>query len=106
MSVMTASTVALAIGSNTQYDFTTSLAKAYTKGATQMKLLTTGYYGMFAGDGNASGNVSAADQNSYWRPQNGSFGYKSGDYNLSGNVSAADLNSFWRTNNGLFSQVP
>jgi hypothetical protein len=106
LSVMTASAVALAIGSNTQYDFTNALAKAYTKGATQMKLLTTGYYGMFAGDGNASGNISAADQNSYWRPQNGSFGYKTADYNLSGNVSAADLNSYWRTNNGIFSQTP
>jgi len=86
------------------YDFTNALSKAY--GTDAMKELSAGVFGLFAGDGNASGTISSTDRNSVWRPQNGQNGYLRGDYNLSGGVTAADRNSYWRVNNGINSQVP
>ena len=62
-------------------------------------------FGLWAGDGNASGNVNALDRNLAWRPVNGQFGYLMGDYNLSGGANALDRNLAWRPNNGVFSQV-
>lgn len=61
---------------------------------------------MISGDGNNSGDITASDLNSVWRPENGSAGYLSGDYNLSGDVTVADRNLYWRVNNGKASQVP
>ncbi len=86
------------------YDYTNSQTNAY--GTDAMKEIIPGVYGLYAGDGNASGTISSTDRNAVWRPQNGQSGYLMGDFNLSGNVSAIDRNTFWRTNNGKNSQVP
>ncbi len=101
--VMSSNTIELNSNS-TQYNFTDNLSKAY--GTDAMKELSAGVFGLFAGDGNASGTISSTDRNSVWRPQNGQNGYLRGDYNLSGGVTAADRNSYWRVNNGINSQVP
>jgi parallel beta-helix repeat protein len=94
----------LVTNNSVQYDFTTSQTQAY--GTNPMKELTGGVYGLFAGDGNANGSITATDKNSVWRSQNGTNGYLMGDYNLSGGVTASDANAFWRVNNGKSSQIP
>lgn len=92
----------------TAYDFSDSQSKAYTSGPDPMATLSGGKFGMLTGDGNASGSVTASDNNSVWLPQflAGQDGYKSGDYNLNSSVTASDNNSFWLPNNGKDSQVP
>ncbi len=90
----------------TAYDFTTGNNKAYTTGPNPMVNLASGKFGMYSGDGNSSGFITASDNNLIWLPQNGLSGYYSGDYNLSGNVTAADNDSYWLINNGKASQVP
>lgn len=102
LAVMSSSPVAL--GGAAAWDFRTAQAQAY--GATPMKALAAGAFALFAGDGNASGDIGASDRNSIWRAQNGLSGYRTGDFNLSGDVSAADRNTFWRPNNGRAAQVP
>ncbi len=89
----------------TNYDFTTAQTQAY--GTSPMRELVVGsVYGLYSGDGNGSGSVTATDRNAVWRVQNGTNGYLSGDFNLSGGVTATDRNGNWRVNNGRTSQVP
>ncbi len=75
-------------------------------GINPMNLHSDGNYSLRSGDGNATGSVSASDNNLVWRPQNGSLGYLMGDFNLTGSVSASDTNLHWRINNGRISQIP
>jgi hypothetical protein len=70
------------------YDFTTSESQAY--GTNPMKLVGT-KYAMYAGDGNQSGIVTAADANAAYAVIN-TAGYSVNDINLSGIVTAADAN--------------
>ncbi len=103
LGVMSSNKIYLSNNSS-EYDFTDNVNKSY--GTNGMKEIVIGIFGLFAGDGNASGTISSTDRNSVWRPQNGQNGYLMGDYNLSGGVTAADRNSYWRVNNGVNSQVP
>jgi len=88
------------------YDFTTAQAQVY--GTNAMKELSSGVFGMIAGDGNSDGQVNDADKEQYWRLQNGTtWEYpKLADYNLDGGIDAQDLNMCWRGNNGASTQVP
>jgi hypothetical protein len=86
------------------YNFTDNLSKSY--GTNGMKEILSGVYGLYSGDGNASGGITATDRNNVWRVQNGTTGYLMGDFNLSGGVTATDRNSCWRVNNGINTQVP
>jgi hypothetical protein len=92
------------------YNFTDAQNKAYTLGPNPMADLGSGKYGMYTGDGNANGSITASDNNSIWLPQflAGVDGYKSGDYNMNGSVTASDNNSAWLINFllGANSQVP
>jgi hypothetical protein len=87
LAVMSGSAVALS-ASSTLYDFTTSQGQAY--GTEPMKLVGT-KYAMYAGDGNKSGIVTAADANAVFGAIN-TPGYNANDINLSGIVTAADAN--------------
>jgi hypothetical protein len=78
------------------YDFTTAQTKAY--GTSPMILMASGVYAMWAGDGNASGIVTAADANSVFGALN-VVGYQLNDINLSGIVTAADVNMIFRNLN-------
>jgi hypothetical protein len=78
------------------YDFTTAQTKAY--GTLPMISMATGAYAMCAGDGNASGIVTAADANSVFGALN-VVGYHLNDINLSGIVTAADVNVIFRNLN-------
>lgn len=102
LAVMSATAIPLSSNS-ALYDFTTAQTQAY--GTNPMKDLG-GVYGLYAGNGNGDGFISASDKNIIWFPQNGFSGYLKGDFNLNGFVTAGDKNLFWFPNNGLSSQVP
>ncbi|MEZ5196399.1 MAG: hypothetical protein R2764_08365 [Bacteroidales bacterium] len=88
-----------------EYNFTESENSAFGGNLAQ-KELEPGVWGMFAGDGNADGEVSQNDKDATWTPFSGFMGYFRGDFNLSSNVNNVDKNDFWLPNNGQGSQVP
>ncbi len=86
LQIMTANPVELS-SSPTLYDLTTSSTRAY--GTDPMKNLGGGVFGMYSGDTNNSGIVTAADKSSI-NLYNLSTGYYNADTNFSGIVTAAD----------------
>ena len=103
LSVMSSVPVQLS-PSNILYDFTKSLANAY--GQNSMTEITTGLFGMYAGDGDANGNINDIDRNDIWSVQNGNIGYLNGDYNLDSGVTVKDTNNYWNVNQGKAAQIP
>ncbi len=107
VSIMSSAPISFSGGTGT-WDARTSMAAAYTTGSSPMKDLGLGYFGMFAADGNADGDVTAPDFN-IWNAATsaGLTGYQPGDYNLDGDVTAPDFN-LWNANTtaGASSQVP
>ncbi len=73
------------------------------------KLLTSGVWCMYAGDGDQSDFPSfdvTGNDKSIWVEDNGIFDYyRVSDFNLDGDVSAADK-ILWFENNGISSRVP
>ncbi len=86
------------------YDFTKSQTSAY--GQNSMAELTTGIFGMIAGDGDGNGSINDQDRNDIWSIQNGNMGYLNGDFNLDSGVTVKDTNNFWNVNQGKVAQVP
>jgi hypothetical protein len=87
LAIMSASAVPLS-ASSALYDFTTNQNQAY---GTSPMILVGSSYAMYAGDGNETGIVTAADANAIFGVLNTS-GYNANDVNLSGIVTAADAN--------------
>ncbi len=86
LQIMTANPVELS-SSPTLYDLTTSSTQAY--GTDPMKDLGGGVFGMYSGDTNNSGIVTASDK-SLVNSFNLNTGYYNADTNFSGIVTAAD----------------
>ncbi|HHS13511.1 MAG TPA: hypothetical protein ENN03_07045 [bacterium] len=88
------------------YSFTTGSAQYHnhTEEAPAAKELKTGLWGLFAGDGNASGIISIADRNEALNDRD-AVGYRVCDYNLSGIVTIADVN-IALLNRDRYSKVP
>lgn len=84
------------------YDFVLSQSQAY--GTAPLKQLASGVFGLYGGDTNVSGIVTAADANSVFGQLN-IAGYSVNDVNLSGIVTAADANLVFGNLNRA-SQVP
>ncbi|MBC8485429.1 MAG: hypothetical protein H8D45_05255 [Bacteroidetes bacterium] len=103
LGIMTASPVTETGGVYT-YDYTTPTGQAY--GTDAQKNLCSGIYGMYAGDGDANGNINSDDKTNVWSIQAGTRGYKSGDYDMNGQVMNQDKNDVWIENGGSESQVP
>ncbi|HEY5565099.1 MAG TPA: S8 family serine peptidase, partial [Rhodothermia bacterium] len=105
--VMSADTLDLSDGIGL-WDFTTSMAQAYSTGGSPMKDLGSGDFGMFACDANADGQVTAPDFN-LWNASTtaGETGYRQADCNMDGQVTAPDFN-LWNANTtaGAGSKVP
>lgn len=81
-----------------KYDFTDSVAKAYTTGPPRQKALTGGFAGLFAADLNHDQQVTASDFNIWLTKTKASaVGYQDADFNLDGQVLASDFN-LWLTN--------
>ncbi len=103
LAVMTATSV-LFSPDNTLYDFSTAFTKAYGQNA--LTEISTGVFGMFAGDGDGNGTINDIDRNQIWSNQNGNMGYLNGDFNLDSGVTVKDINDFWNLNEGKVTQVP
>ena len=101
LSIMSASSQSLNT-SSTLYDFSTSQSRAY--GINPMVNLSTGIYGMPAGDTNGSGAIDQTDQDSTWTNVN-KTGYSASDTDMSGTVDANDRLHTWNNRNKT-SQVP
>jgi len=86
------------------YDFSTVMEQVYNGGA-GYKEVTTGVYGMVAGDANADGEINTTD-NSLWQTNTGTKGYLSTDYDMNQQVNNQDKNDKWFPNRSYESQVP
>ncbi len=86
------------------YDFTTAVDKAY--GSSALKLVGTGTWGMFVGDGDHDGSVGTGDKSSLWDSKAGMSGYFFSDYNLDSQTDNIDKDECWIPNFGVGSQVP
>ena len=71
------------------YDFTLGPGKVY---GSELKLLKSGLYGMFAGDSDYDGAVDSSDYAVYnLSGMNSAYGYNTSDYNNDGYVTAFDF---------------
>ena len=73
-----------------------------------MKSLVGGFFGMFAGDGNFDGQITASDFNLWLtKTKSSATGYLDADHNLDNQATATDFN-IWlaNTKSAAASQVP
>jgi hypothetical protein len=92
-------------GGKYSYDFSSNVSQVYG-GTAGHKQLSTGYWGMFGGDGLPDQQINNADKLTSWSLHTGTAGYKRGDFNLDGQVNNNDKNDIWFENYGNTSQVP
>lgn len=104
--VITANPASLSAASAVVIDLMNDPALVYSTGGNALKDLGGSSYGLWGGDGNADGDVTAFDFIQSWLPQNGTNGYLSGDFDLGGAVTAFDFLQVWLVSNGQASQVP
>ncbi len=85
-----------ASGGTGSWDFTTGSGQAF--GSSPMKDLGDGSFGMYAGDADADGFITATDFN-IWNTSTtaGDTGLQRGDFDMDGNVTATDFN-LWNAN--------
>jgi photosystem II stability/assembly factor-like uncharacterized protein len=105
LAIMTALPIPLS-GNSVLYDFSSSQSQAY--GTNSMIALTGGGFGLYAGDSNRDGQITALDFNTWnVNTKAGQTGYVADDMNLDGQVTALDFN-FWNVNTklGAISNVP
>lgn len=87
------------------YNFTTAVGQAYG-GAAGHKELSTGKWGMFAGDADASGLIDLPDKILWETGAAEMPAYYSGDMNLDTEVNNIDKDDIWVPNRGKGTQVP
>ena len=90
------------------YDFTDSVAKAYTTGPPAMKALAGGFAGLYAGDVNHDQQITVGDFNTWLTQTKASAtGYQDADFNIDAQVLASDFN-LWLVNTKVSAtgQVP
>jgi hypothetical protein len=92
-------------GLDYEYNFTLSDTMVYggTDGYVE---LSSGIWGLVAGDGLCDGQVELTDKIDVWEVEAGIEGYHSADFNLDGNVNNKDKNDYWKINMGSFFQEP
>ena len=71
LDMISATAVTLSAGSPASYDFTDAVTKAHNSGQKSLG----SKFGMYAGDGNADGDVQNDDKNDVWWPDLGKGGY-------------------------------
>jgi hypothetical protein len=87
------------------YNFTTGEFQALG-GSAGHKLLTTGIWGMMAGDSNGDGIINDIDRLNYWKLDAGGRGYGSTDFSMDSQIDNLDKNDYWHLNEGSETQVP
>jgi hypothetical protein len=104
LDVLSANPLVLSTGTYS-YDFTTGVTQVYG-GSSCYKEISTGVWGMVAGDGETNNLINNADKNNSWLIQAGLSGYLNGDFNMDCNVGNKDKNEHWLPNLGKESQMP
>ena len=107
LAVMSSSPVSFSSGSGS-WDFRTGQTQAHSDSGPGMKDLGSGWFGMFGGDANADGMVTAPDFNIFLTAtKSGLTGYRIEDFDFDDQVTASDFN-MWLANTkaGAASQVP
>ena len=104
LSIMSANGLTESVGVYS-LDFTTGSDQAYG-GSNAQKEISSGVWGMYAGDGNRNGTVETDDESSTWENEAGTEGYLSSDYNLDTQSTNIDKDDFWAPNTGKGTQVP
>ncbi len=95
------------VGGVYPYDFSIGASQAYGGASAQVQLSSIPeIWGMMAGDGDGSGNITISDKNNIWNIQTGAMGYLESDYNLNMNVNNQDKNDFWHKNDGKATYIP
>jgi hypothetical protein len=87
------------------YNFSSGSAQAYG-GTNAHKLIGTGVWGMFGGNGDGSGMVDINDKDPIWENQAGTNGYLKSDYNFDTQSNNKDKDDIWVPNMGKGNQVP
>jgi hypothetical protein len=87
------------------YDYRTGTDKVHG-GSAGYKEISSGVYGMVAGDANADGIINLQDKTAEWENEAGNMDYLPGDFNCDGQVDNIDKDDFWQINTSYSSQVP
>jgi len=87
------------------YDFSSAESQAFG-GINGHKELTPEIWGMFSGDGDASGSINLNDKDSVWFNESATKGYLRSDYNMDVEVDNKDKNDNWLPNLGKGTSVP
>lgn len=90
---------------NGNYDFSNGESKVWG-GSAGHKQLSTGIWGLAAGDSNADGIIDDSDKNDYWNPNAGITGYLKSDFSMDSENNNIDKNNFWYLNYLFETQVP
>lgn len=105
--IMSANAISESAGSYS-IDFTSASANTYQT-TIALTSLSSGKFGMPAGDTDGDGDIDAVDMNT-WRTHNGAgFSYSGSgvaDFNLDGVINAIDRNNFHKKNTSKIRQVP
>jgi len=93
-----------------RHDFTAQNSWVSPNGGFDQKLLNSGSWVLYGGDGDQVSDPISYDINGadriFWSIKNGVFNqYDGADYNLSGEISGADR-ILWNANSGISSGVP
>jgi PKD repeat protein len=87
------------------YNFSTGSGQAYG-GTLAHKLIGTGVWGLFGGNGDGNGIIDLNDKDPTWKNQAGTKGYLKSDYNFDTHSNNKDKDNIWKPNLGSGNQVP
>jgi plastocyanin len=105
LAVMNSNPLTSSEGSLYHYDFTTGPVKFYD-GSAGSKELSTGIWGMIAGDSNGDNVVNSLDKVNAWEIEAGHAGYIGSDLSLESQADNSDKTGFWESNLGKSSSIP
>jgi hypothetical protein len=104
LSLITSNEISILNG-NGFYDFSSG-ENQVLGGNLGHKEISTGMWGMIAGDANSDGAVNNTDYQNFWKVNAGLKGYIKSDFSLDSQTDNKDKDDLWIENRGNNSQVP
>lgn len=95
----------LLFNGNGNYDFRSGEFQVL-EGSLGHKELSSGIWGLTAGDSNGDGEIDILDKQNVWDQEAGTVGYLNTDFSLDSQNDNKDKNDFWSLNFGFMSRVP
>jgi hypothetical protein len=93
------------LNGNGIYDFSSAESKVLG-GSLGHKELSSGIWGLAAGDSNGDGNIDEMDKQNEWAQHTGTWGYLLSDFSFDSQIDNFDKNDFWNLNFGFIGRVP